>query len=91
MTDTMAIHISTNSYYQVEVGEAVDGVGMYNVRNLDTGVVEFAHEALPQAVGVAEQYDHMLKHDTWKGLLGDMLGAPTASRPTLVFPDNNSH
>ena len=77
-----SVYISEKGHYDVYISD--EG---YSVRNTTTGVVEYSSKSLPQAIGVAEQYDYMLSNNTWQEVLADMFvgyTVPTRSHLSSV-------
>lgn len=76
----MGEFIKTNKHYGIKVGISQFGVDryldtgdketkypeVYLVVNLETGLVEGEETTLPQALGMAEQMDRILRFEYWK-------------------------
>ena len=63
---------SSNSRYYVIVDK--NGPENYGVYNSDFDICEHRCKTLPQAIGIAEQFDFMLSHDTWRDILTGTFG-----------------
>ena len=58
--------VHENETYVVEMID--DSEKNYSVVNKDTLCVEYEHNALPQVIGVAEQFNHLLINEMWRGV-----------------------
>lgn len=62
---------SNNRYYVLVDRNGTDNYGVYN-SNFD--ICEHRCKTLPQAIGIAEQFDYMLTHETWREIITGTFG-----------------
>lgn len=77
------IHSSKHDFYVVESLPDAHKDN-YAVTNVQQGKQEYVCESLPQAIGVAEQFDHLLHTQVWLEMFPDDGDSPVlASVPDL--------
>ena len=88
------LYKSVNNQYEVRFLQGADEPN-YGVFNVYTARAEYKCDTLPQAIGVAEQFDYMLTNDVWKQELAIQFGVQEEelgqTLPLFSDTDGRSH